>query len=271
MEIAREHNLKVIEDCAQADGTSYKGRRVGSIGDCGCFSLDYYKIITSGEGGFMTTNDEFTYVRAQSYHDTAACWRPDRYARERMPGELFCGENYRMSELQGAVALAQIRRMDKKMSAWRRNKKRIIAGIEKLPGLGFQRVPDPDGEAGFSLTMLYPTAELAVKAIEALVAEGVPAGGRKDRTVRDWHIYSYWEHILEQKTPTPEGCPFTCHVRFGGRLPEYSPDMCPKTIDYLHRSVRVSIGENYTKEECDSIALGINKVNEALLGRGQSN
>ncbi len=112
MAIAAEHDLIVIEDVAQACGGSYRGRMLGTIGDLGCFSFDFYKVAQSGEGGFVATDDEFLNMRAQSWHDTAACWRPDRYAAERREGELFCGENYRMSEMQGAVALAQLRKLE---------------------------------------------------------------------------------------------------------------------------------------------------------------
>ncbi|HRU05324.1 MAG TPA: aminotransferase class V-fold PLP-dependent enzyme, partial [Candidatus Brocadiia bacterium] len=88
--IARKHKLIVIEDNAQGCGGTYKGKMLGSIGDLGCFSLSSYKITGCGEAGLVLTDDEWLYIRAQNQHDTAACWRPDRYARERKPGELFC-------------------------------------------------------------------------------------------------------------------------------------------------------------------------------------
>ena len=117
--------LPVVEDVAQAGGGSFQGKRLGSLGTLGCFSFDYYKVQASGEGGFVTTNDEWLYTRAQSWHDTAACWRPDRFSHERKAGELFCGENYRMSELQGAVALAQIRKTDAMLAGYRHAHRRI--------------------------------------------------------------------------------------------------------------------------------------------------
>jgi 8-amino-3,8-dideoxy-alpha-D-manno-octulosonate transaminase len=103
MEIAQKHNLKVIEDVAQAMGGTYKGKHLGTFGDCGCYSFQYHKIITAGEGGMVVTNNQRLYDRCMGYHDTGACWRPDRFAEERYEGELFCGVNYRMSELTGAV------------------------------------------------------------------------------------------------------------------------------------------------------------------------
>ncbi len=111
-EIAEENNLLVVEDAAQAFGGRFKGKYLGRWGDIGCTSLNCYKVIGSGEGGLVMTDDEWLYTRAQSYHDSGACWRPDRFAKERRPGELFCGENYRMNELSGAVAVAQMRKLD---------------------------------------------------------------------------------------------------------------------------------------------------------------
>ena len=269
MEIARKHKLRVIEDVAQAGGGSYHGKRLGAIGDCNCFSLDFFKVFVSGEGGVVATDDEWLFIRAQSYHDTAACWRPDRYARERMSGELFCGENYRMSELQGAVALAQLHKTDQRVQAWRKNKQRIIAQLGNFNGMELQPSHDPEGEAGYTLTFFVPSGELAKKISQAIAAEGVSTGKVYSSELRDWHVYTYWEHILDQKTATAEGCPFTCPYH-KGPLPEYSPDMCPRTLDLLDRSVRVSIGTHWTEQDCDLVAKAINKVLAAYLGPVQA-
>jgi dTDP-4-amino-4,6-dideoxygalactose transaminase len=145
MAIAKKHNLIVVEDCAQAAGGTYKGKYLGTIGDCGCFSFQYHKTITAGEGGMILTNDERLYDRCMSYHDTAACWRPDRFAEQRYEGELFCGSNFRMSELTGAVMLAQLGRLDYLLAKMRRNQKHIIDGIRNTPGIRVRPVNDPEG------------------------------------------------------------------------------------------------------------------------------
>jgi len=175
MDVANKKGLAVVEDVAQAGGGLFGGKRLGSIGTMGCFSFDYYKVMVSGEGGFITTDDEWLYTRAQSWHDCAACWRPDRFARERKEGELFCGENYRMSELEGAVALAQIRKVDKMLAGYRRAKKQIKESIENVPGLSFRRITDEDGDTAICLVMFLPDAEITKKALQAIQAEGVPA------------------------------------------------------------------------------------------------
>jgi len=269
MNIAKKHNLVVIEDVAQAAGGWYKGKRLGTIGDIGCFSLDHYKVIASGEGGIMTFKDEWLYTRAQSYHDTAACWRPNRYERERKEGELFAGENYRMSELQAAVAFAQIQKLDRIVNTLRKNYKKIISKLDLPETVRTLKDNDPDGGCRYVLGLLWKDKEMALAARKALEAEGI-WGSTHDTDVRDWHVYKYWEHILEKKTATEEGCPYTCPY-YKGKLPDYSPDMCPNTLDYLGRSLFIGISQNYTDEDCEQIAYGINKVAKILSERKMKN
>ncbi len=263
MDVANKKGLPVVEDVAQSGGGSFGGKPLGGIGTMGCFSFDYYKVIVSGEGGFITTDDQWLYTRAQSWHDCAACWRPDRFAMERKEGELFCGENYRMSELEGAVALAQIRKADKMLAGYRRAKKRIKDAIEDFPGLEYRRLTDPQGDTAICLVMFLPDADLTRKAIEAMQAEGVPIGGIYDSKVRDWHIYNYWEHILDKKTVAEDGLPWSAIP--APELPQYSREMCPRTLDLLSRAAMLDINYNYSDEDCDAIAAGINKVLRALL------
>ncbi len=263
MDVANKKGIPVVEDVAQAGGGSFEARRLGSIGAMGCFSFDYYKVIVSGEGGFVTTDDQWLYTRAQSWHDCAACWRPDRFAKERKEGELFCGENYRMSELEGAVALAQIRKADDMLAGYRRAKKRIKERIGDFSGLEYRRLTDPEGDTAICLVMFLPDAETTREAIEAMKAEGVPVGGIYDSKVRDWHIYNYWEHILDKKTVAADGLPWSAVP--AQELPQYSRQMCPRTLDLLSRAAMLDINYSFSDEDCDAIAEGINKVLGALL------
>ncbi|MFA5863760.1 MAG: DegT/DnrJ/EryC1/StrS family aminotransferase [Phycisphaerae bacterium] len=263
LDIAKRKGIAVIEDVAQACGGSFNGKRLGSLGTMGCFSFDYYKIIVSGEGGFITTNDEWLYTRAQSWHDTAACWRPDRFANEQRKGELFCGENYRMSELEGAVAVAQIRKTDQTLLGYRQACQWIKTGIDKFPGLSFRRLTDEKGDAGICLVLYLPDADKTKRAMEAMKAEGVPAGGIYDSKVRDWHVFCYWEHILDKKTVAGDGLPWSAIP--AEELPKYSRDMCPKTLDLLARSIHIEINQSYTQKDCQAISEGINKVLRSVL------
>jgi len=264
MEIAREHDLVVVEDVAQAMGGSYKGKMLGGFGQCGAYSLQYHKIITAGEGGVVTTDDDLLYDRVQAYHDTAACWRPDRFGLPRYEGEVFPGVNYRMSELTGALAIVQLGRLDGLLARMRSHKARIKSAIDDIKGLEFRKLNDPEGDTAICLIFYLPTEEITNRFVEALQAEGVAAGGIYNAGVPDWHIYAHWKHIMDKVTATPEGCPYTCAFYKGPEI-EYSPDMCPKTLDLLGRSVHVDIPPQMTVEDCDMIAEGIRKVASALL------
>ena len=159
MALAEKYNLKVIEDCAQAVGATYKGKYVGTFGDCGCFSFQYHKTITAGEGGMILCKDARIYDRACSYHDTAACWRPDRFAEQRFEGELFCGSNFRMSELAGAVMCAQLRKLDGLNALMRDHQKRIINQIKDTKGIKVRPCNDPEGDTGICLMFYLDSSE----------------------------------------------------------------------------------------------------------------
>jgi 8-amino-3,8-dideoxy-alpha-D-manno-octulosonate transaminase len=263
MDVANKHGIPVVEDVAQAAGGSFKGQMLGSIGTIGCFSFDYYKVIVSGEGGFMTTNDERLYTRALNWHDCAACWRPDRFGPEKENEDLFCGENYRMSELEGAVALAQIQKAKTIVSKHLAAKRKIKDAIENFKGLSFRRLADDDGDTGICLILFLPDAETTKKVLPALQAEGVPAGGIYDSKVRDWHTYNYWEHILQYKSVSSDRLPWSGVPE--NELPKYSKDMCPKSLDLLSKAILIDIDYNLQDDDCNKIAMAINKVLSVYL------
>ncbi len=264
MAIAKKHNLIVVEDCAQAVGGTYKGKYLGTIGDCGCFSFQYHKTITAGEGGMVLTNDQRLYDRCMSYHDTAACWRPDRFAEQRYEGELFCGSNFRMSELTGAVMLAQFGRLDGLLARMRHNQKRIIDGIKGTKGVTVRPVNDPTGDTAICLMFYLDDRAKVGPFVNALKAEGVAAAGVFNAGIPDWHIYAHWKHVIEEKTPTPVKCPWDCPYHTKAAAVQYDPKMNPNTLEYLGRVVHLDIPPQMSDEDCDMIAHAINKVAAVL-------
>jgi len=261
MAIAKKHNLKVIEDCAQAVGATYKGKFVGTIGDCGCFSFQYHKTITAGEGGMILCNDARIYDRCCSYHDTAACWRPDRFAEQRYEGELFCGSNFRMSELAGAVMLAQLEKLDRLNAAMRSHQKRIIEQIKDTKGIKVRPCNDAEGDTGICLMFYLDSSDKVGPFCEALQAEGVNAAGVFNSGIPDWHIYAHWKHVIQKKAPSAACCPYECPYHEKKAEPvEYSENMNPKTLEYLGKVVHLDIPAQMTDEDCDMIAKAINKV-----------
>lgn len=262
LDVAQRKGLPLIEDVAQAGGGSFRGRRLGSLGTMGCFSFDYYKVHASGEGGFVTTDDAWLYTRAQSWHDAAACWRPNRFASEQKAGELFCGENYRMSELQGAVALPQIRKTDAMLAGYRNAFRQIKERIEPAPGMTFRRVPDESGDTCIALIFFLKDADSTKRALAAMQEQGVPAGGIYDQKVRDWHIFTYWQHILEKKHVAADGLPWSAVP--ADELPSYAKDICPRALDLLSRAVMVDVNWHYSGNDCRQIADAINRSLQIL-------
>lgn len=178
--------------------------------------------------------------------------------RENREGELFCGENYRMSELQGAVALAQIRKAPRLIAGYRAAFGRIASGLKLTPGVQLQRVADPQGDAGICMILFLPTVEQTKRALVSMQAAGVPAGGIYDQKVKDWHIYSYWQHILEKKSVARDGLPWTGVPP--EELPHYFPTMCQQCTDLLSRAIMIDIHADYSAEDCAAIVFVINKA-----------
>lgn len=132
MAIARKHGLIVIEDAAQACAGKYKGRFLGTIGDAGIFSISSFKRVGGGEGGMVLTNDGRIFARAKMFHDAAAAWRPDRYRAEEHAGDLFYGQNYRMSELEGAVNLVQMKKSTELVERLSANSRRVLSAARRV-------------------------------------------------------------------------------------------------------------------------------------------
>lgn len=264
MAVARKHNLKVIEDVAQADGASFHGKRCGTFGDVGAFSLQFNKVITTGEGGVVLTDDRILYDRARIFHDGAGGFFGGR--KEPVSVPFFAGLNYRMNEIAGALALVQLGRLEGLLQGMRARKERIkeaVAPTARQKGVTFRRENDPAGDAAVALILYMPTADRAREVARALSAENVRAGSMFNEGVPDWHVAFHWKHIIAQNMPTELGCPYRCPL-YQGEV-HYSEDMWPRSLDLLGRSVHLDVSPLLTDTDCDQVAEAIVKVLDALL------
>lgn len=261
LDLARRHHLRVIEDVAQACGGGYRGRRLGSLGDVGCFSLQHYKIITTGEGGALVTADRDLFGRAAMYHDAG------RPYWEGYEGEVIPGVNFRMSELAGALGRVQAEQLDPILSRTRRAKHRLVSGLQEVPGIQLQRVPCPEGDCGIVVIFYLPSPAEARRFAEALRAEGCGCGTMYHGDFPDRHIYAHWDHILAKKGYNERDNPWTHpeYLRAGGNV-SYSREMCPRTLDYLGRAVAIGIPDGMTDQEADERAAAVRKVARAFYG-----
>jgi len=228
--IADEHNLLLIEDCAQAFGASYKGKPIGSIGHAGTFSFNVYKTITAGDGGMVITSNQEYYRRFFGFHDQGHS--PNRTGVE-VGNRPFVGLDFRMTELTAAVLLAQLSKLDRLMKTLRAKKGYFKKALMDIPGLEFREITDEAGECATLCTVFLPTEEIARKVAKELNTKVVADSG--------WHVYNNMEQILEKRTITPEGCPYTCPYYKGGEV-KYDKGMLPQTDALLNRAINLSVG-----------------------------
>jgi 8-amino-3,8-dideoxy-alpha-D-manno-octulosonate transaminase len=259
MAVARAHELVVVEDVAQANGASYHGRRLGTIGDAGAFSLQFNKILTSGEGGMLLTDDLITYQRIQMYQDVVGGIRNHIPADQILPGI-----NFRMPELLGAVALVQLGRLETLLADMRQRKRVIkesLAELAQRKGLRFRVLNDPHGEAAIALIFFLPETGLAKPVSDALQAEGLDTFVMYSPQEVDYHVYAHWAPILNQRTWSARGGPWRHHPR----KIEYATGMCPQTLDLLGRAIHIDISPELDATTVEEITEGLHKVLNALV------
>lgn len=259
MDIAKSHNLKVIEDAAQANGAMYKGKAVGSIGDAGCFSFQFHKIITAGEGGAITTNDKTLINRAKSIHDAGANWRDDDTIEDKSQYPTFPGFNFRMNELTGAIMLVQLEKRRFLLETMKNYSSQIYNVLKDFPSVNIRRSNDPEGDVGLCVMFTVQARDKALAVSKALNAEGIRAGTMGSKDVPDWHLYTHWNHILNRQGNNDVGYPFTLSDR------KYSKDMCPKTCDLLGRVIHMDVSPQLSQQDVEETIEGLQKVLWQLL------
>jgi 8-amino-3,8-dideoxy-alpha-D-manno-octulosonate transaminase len=258
--LADRHGLALLEDAAQAVGGRFRGRRLGTFGRLGAFSLQYHKVITTGEGGMVVSDDTALFERAVRYHDQGSVRveELDELIPEGSP--LLIGVNYRMSELTAAVGVAQLGRMDWIVGAMRGHKARIVRGVQGLAGLTIRPLPDPEGDTGATFIFSPPTPEQATRFARALTAEGVPA------TVA-WtsgqHVYHHFDQLMERRFLSRRHCAWEC-PRYTGPA-RLAKGQFPRSDEVLKRAVHVDLNPLLSERDADDVATAVHKVARAVL------
>lgn len=243
MEIAARRGLWVVEDACQGVGGGYEGRKFGSIGHIGAFSFNYYKNMTSGEGGGIATSDDRLAERARCAIDPCHFYWTGG-ADDLQP---FAGNGGRASELQGAMLNVQLDRLDGMIQAMRAERRRIMAETERLNNLGLKLSPlnSPDHDCAAHVFYLLPSAEEASRFAE--VCPSVIAG----KTGR--HTYTEWEHVLRGNGAAhPAMNPYN-HPDNAECRRSYDKDMCARSLDILNCTVMVPTHPTRSREETDAI------------------
>jgi 8-amino-3,8-dideoxy-alpha-D-manno-octulosonate transaminase len=253
VEAAKKHHLLVLEDNAQGCGGSFKGKKLGTFGDMGIFSFDYYKTVTTGEGGMILTDSKALYDRSDWYHDHGHDHNPK--VSRALEGRTILGFNYRMNELQGALGLAQLRKLDYIVAEQRRNKAVIKEALSRVKGAAFRELADPAGDTATFLAFNFPEAAVAKTFQKALGAEGVDTVCYKENL---WHYVPNWEHFLARSTANSKQYPFT-DPAYVGKV-HYSTRHIPRAEDLLGRTLVMGIAVKMTAERMDAIRRAIEKA-----------
>lgn len=256
--LALKHKVKVLEDCAQSVGVSYKGRPVGSIGDCGIFSFQVNKTISPGEGGAVVMSDPYIFERAARFHDVGML----RAGHAKVLGQparmkLFAGGQFRMSEFTAAVLRAQLRKLDRIVGDFRDKTTRVTAGIADLPGVQFRKKNDPEGGLGNWVFIQTSGKEQRDRFIKTMKAENVnaePMGGSV--------ILPIESHIEKKETLQPGWPSFATPEGKGIR---YGAPCCPRTIEVHGRYVGIPMDPKFTDQDVADIIAAVRKVYTAVI------
>ncbi len=251
--IADRHNIPVIEDTAQAAGCRLGGKHLGSFGAVGTFSFDSVKTITTGEGGMCITSDPALWQRMSEYQDHGHDHLPNPGGRGG-EGRPFIGFNYRMMEIQGAIGLAQLAKLDSIVAAQQKNKQFFQEAASVLPGVAYREILDAKGDSATFFCFILPDKERAQAVNAVLRREGV---GAVSWSENGWHYYPNWEHLLEGKTPCANGWPFTAH---GKRRVIYDPKGLPNSAALLERTLTYQVPIILADEQKSKIAAALKKA-----------
>lgn len=248
MAVAKKHGIRVLEDCAQANGGTYKGKKLGTFGDMGIFSLQLNKNMTSGEGGLIVTNDEKLYYRAFSAHDMGLIRKNGRLATPE-PYAIAWGGGRRLTEVCGAVASVQLQKLPQIVGHMRASNNRIKSLLNGTPGLGFRKLNDAEGDTGTFLILTVETEDKAISAVAKMKESGLHNVFR----IADYGLHIYYNiPALVNKVPlSPAGNPWSL-TENAKSVYSYDKGTCPRSDALFTRSILLPIPSRLTSEQEDA-------------------
>jgi 8-amino-3,8-dideoxy-alpha-D-manno-octulosonate transaminase len=229
-----------MEDACQSIGASYHDKALGSFGKAGCFSFDPVKTITCGEGGAVVTDDKEIYVAVDAFTDHGH----DHIGNDRgAEDHLMIGTNYRISELNAAVGLAQLRKLDAILATQRHNKSAIKQAMSTLSNVTFRQLPDPEGDSATFLSWFMPDLQTARQAVKDLTAAGVD--GCFHWFDNNWHYIRQWDHFHSMKAPA------RLAVQTLANCPDYSTVSLPTSDAIMQRTLSMQIKLGWSEEQLE--------------------
>ena len=261
--IARDRRLFLLEDCAQANGASINGQKLGTFGDMAIFSFQMNKNMTAGEGGCVATRDKRLYQRTVACHDLGYARNEDGRLIFDDPDLSLWGRGYRLDELRGAVLRVQLKKMPSIIERMRTSKYRIRQALEKLPGVKLRRIVDSAGDTGAFLITTYQNAALAQRVNEALRGEGITTYPQGVSNIRmtDWGLHLYYNivSLVFRRAVDAGGFPWNLSENAGAET-RYQKGTCPNADDLFERSIIMSIPSCLSPKDENDIVHAFQKV-----------
>lgn len=237
IQVCKRHDLVLIEDACQAIGASYRGKALGSIGDVGTYSFDSVKTISCGEGGAVVTQRDDVHKYAHMFSDHGHDHIGNDRGAEDHP---VMGMNYRISEMNAALGLAQLRKLDTIIDIQRRNKKRLKDELKQYSELSFRELPDESGDNAGFLSFMLPTKQRA-REVSAKLSE-VGVAGCFYWYDNNWHYFRNWSHIQNMHAPAK------LPIHLNQNLPDYTQVKLPKSDHIMGRTISMLIGLSWSDE-----------------------
>jgi len=231
-------DLILIEDACQSLGATFKGKSLGTFGSMGCFSFDPVKTITCGEGGAVVTDNKELYTFADAFADHGH----DHIGNDRgLEDHPILGTNYRISELNAAVGLAQLRKLDYILEKQRAHKKAVKDALTAFPEIGFRALPDPEGDSATFLSFFLPNEVKARETVKSLGEAGVD--GCFYWYDNNWHYIRQWHHFKKLSSAAK------LSVQFLDHCPDYEKLELPKSDGIMGRTISMQIKLSWTQDE----------------------
>lgn len=249
--ICTKHDLFLIEDACQAIGGTYHGKPLGSIGDIGCFSFDFVKTVTCGEGGAVITNNKKYYINADHYSDHGHDHIGNDRGAETHP---FLGYNFRISELHAAVGLAQIKRLPEFIAQQNKNYTIIRDVLATIPEVTFRRVPEGGEESFAFLNFFLPDLDTARKVMTSFKESGIDVCWNYHDN--NWHYIRKWQHLKEAKSLYP----ISDYIK--GALDKLATKDFSQSDHYIGRNISCLIKMGWKEEEVRERA---NKMKKTII------
>lgn len=259
LDIARAHKLPLLEDCAQANGASFRGRPLGSFGDMAVFSFQLNKNITAGEGGMIVCDEAALYDRAVACHDLGYPRGGERRSMSTEDASIqLWGQGSRMSELAAAMLVAQEPRLDTIVGKMRAACMRLYRELDGVGGARARRLVDPDGDCGCHLLLIWPDAETCRRMVSATREAGVrPAAGGYNNVCLDpgWglHLYYLNPSLVNKRGLSAAGRPWTDPANAFAAGYSYAKGALPQADDLFARTSIIVVSPMMTDETVDQI------------------